>query len=57
MVTVDGAAVLTVAERDMPKAFSDFLAQHLPGVGPDTFFGRAVLRRSIVRSALPAGAS
>ncbi len=51
MVTVDGAAVLTVAERDMPKAFSGFLAQHLPGVGPDTFFGRAVLRRSIVHTA------
>jgi PAS domain S-box-containing protein len=51
MVTVDDAAVVTVAERDMPRAFSDFLAQHPPGVGPDTFFGRAVLGRSIVHTA------
>jgi GAF domain-containing protein len=51
MVTVDGGAVVTVAERDLPQAFSDFLAQHPPGVGPDTFFGRAVLGRSIVHTA------
>ena len=50
MLTVDGAALM-VAERDVPKPLTDFLAQHPPDIGPDTFFGRAVLGRSILHTA------
>jgi GAF domain-containing protein/HAMP domain-containing protein len=51
MLTVDGATPRIVAERDLPEALSDFLAQHPPEIGPDTFFGRAVLGRSVLHTA------
>jgi GAF domain-containing protein len=51
MLTVDGAASRIVAERDVPEPLADFLAQHTPEIGPDTFFGRAVLGRSVLHTA------
>jgi class 3 adenylate cyclase len=50
MLTVDRAARI-VAERDVPEPLTNFLAQHPPDIGPDTFFGRAVLGRSILHTA------
>ena len=37
MFTVDGQSTRIVAERDLPKIFSDYLAEYPPGVSPDTF--------------------
>ena len=51
MLTVDGAASRVVAERDVPEALSNFLVQQMPDIGPDTFFGRAVLGRSVLHTA------
>jgi hypothetical protein len=51
MFTVDGVDARRVAVRDVPEAFLEFLSQHPPGVGPDTFFGRAVLGRSVLHTA------
>jgi GAF domain-containing protein len=51
MLTIDGAASRIVAERDVPQPLIDFLAQHLPEIGPDTFFGRAVLGRAVLHTA------
>jgi GAF domain-containing protein len=51
MLTVDGTASRVVAERDVPKPLIDFLSQHPPEIGPDTFFGRAVLGRSVLHTA------
>src|SRR5262249_39134868 len=51
MFTVDGDNACIVAERDLPEAFSSFLTQHPPGIGPETFFGRAVLSRSVLHIA------
>jgi GAF domain-containing protein len=51
MLTIDGAASRIVAERGVPEPLTDFLVQHPPEIGPDTFFGRAVLGRSVLHSA------
>ena len=51
MLTVDGTASRIVAERDVPEPLTNFLAQHSPDIGPDTFFGRAVLGRSVLHTA------
>jgi len=51
MLTVDGEASRVVAERDVPEPLSAFLSQHLPDVGPDTFFGRAVIGRAVLHTA------
>jgi len=47
MVSIDGDNVRTIADRDMPAEFRRYLAEHPPSMGPDTFFGRAILERSI----------
>src|SRR5262249_11925193 len=51
MLTVDGMASRVVADRAVPGPLTDFLAQHPPEIGPDTFFGRAVLGRSVLHTA------
>ena len=51
MLTVNGEASRIVAERDVPEPLSAFLSQHLPDVGPDTFFGRAVIGRAVLHTA------
>jgi GAF domain-containing protein len=50
MLTLDGAGPRIVAERSVPEALTDFLAQHPPGIGPNTFFGRAVLGCSVLHT-------
>jgi len=50
LLTIDGNSASVVAERDVPRALMDFLAQQPPVPGPDTFFGRAVLGRSILHT-------
>ena len=51
MLTVDGAVSGVVAEREVPEALIAFLGRHPPEIGPDTFFGRAVLSGSILHTA------
>src|SRR5215472_9444974 len=51
MFTIDGDSAHNVAERDVPEAFAEYVTENPPGIGPDTFFGRAVLRRSIIHTA------
>jgi GAF domain-containing protein len=51
MLMIYGAAPSIVAERGVPEPLTDFLAQHPPEIGPDTFFGRAVLGRSVLHTA------
>jgi PAS domain S-box-containing protein len=51
LFTIDGDSAHNVAERDVPEAFVAYVAENPPGIGPDTFFGRAVLRRSIIHTA------
>jgi GAF domain-containing protein/CheY-like chemotaxis protein/HPt (histidine-containing phosphotransfer) domain-containing protein len=51
MLTVDATTSRVVAERDVPEPLTDFLTQHMPDIRPDTFFGRAVLGRSILHTA------
>src|SRR5215469_2769828 len=51
MFTIDGDSAHIVAERDVPKAFVAYVTKNPPGIGPDTFFGRAILRRSIIHTA------
>ena len=51
MLTVDGASPRVVAERGVPEALTNFLAQQMPDIGPDTFFGRAVLGGSVLHTA------
>src|SRR5215472_12026001 len=51
MFTIDGDSAHNVAERDVPEAFVAYVTENPPGIGPDTFFGRAVLRRSIIHTA------
>ena len=51
MFTIDGESAHMVAEREVPEAFAAYVTQNPPGIGPDTFFGRAVLGRSIVHTA------
>ncbi len=51
MFAVNGDSANIVAARGVPNEMSDFLAQHPPGIGPDTFFGRAVLGRSVLYTA------
>jgi class 3 adenylate cyclase len=50
MFIIDGQRARIVAERDLPEAFSKFLASQPPDITPDTFFGRAVLRRSVLHT-------
>src|SRR5262249_21886042 len=47
MYVIDGAIARTVAERDVPREFSDYLTQDPPDISPDSFFGRAVLGRVV----------
>ena len=47
MATIDGDNARAVADREMPAEFRRYLAEHPPAMGPDTFFGRAILERSI----------
>src|SRR5215472_38735 len=51
MFTIDGDSPHIVAERDVPEAFVAYVTENSPGIGPDTFFGRGVLRRSIIHTA------
>src|SRR5262249_6053911 len=51
MFTVDGNRVNMVSARDVPHELSDFLTHHPPGIGPNTFFGRAILSRSLLQAA------
>src|SRR5215469_11169412 len=51
MFTIDGNSAHIVAEREVPEAFVAYVTENPPGIGPDTFFGRAVLRRSIIHTA------
>jgi len=51
MWTFDGEQAYVRASRDVPVAFLDYLKREPPGAGPDTFFGRAILTRSILHSA------
>ncbi|HEV2551120.1 MAG TPA: GAF domain-containing protein [Stellaceae bacterium] len=51
MFTVDGERARMVATRDVPTELSDFLTLHPAGIGPDTFFGRAVIERSFLHTA------
>jgi GAF domain-containing protein len=51
MLTVDGTTSRVVAERGVPEPLTAFLTQHPPEIGPDTFFGRAVLRGSMLHTA------
>jgi GAF domain-containing protein/HAMP domain-containing protein/anti-sigma regulatory factor (Ser/Thr protein kinase) len=50
MFTVEDAGAHVVAARDTPEAFVDFLRRYPPEIGPDTFFGRAVVGRAIVHT-------
>jgi GAF domain-containing protein len=50
MFTVADDSARVVAARDVPAQLSDFLAQHPPEIGPDTFFGRAVLGRAVLHT-------
>jgi adenylate cyclase len=50
MFAVASESARVVAARDVPAELSDFLAQHPPEIGPDTFFGRAVLGRSVLHT-------
>jgi GAF domain-containing protein len=50
MLTVDGVTSRIVAERGVPEPLTHFLAHHPPQIGSDTFFGRAVLGRSIIHT-------
>src|SRR5262249_53523491 len=47
MYVIDGAIARTVAERDVPREFSDYLTQYPPDISPYSFFGRAVLGRVV----------
>jgi two-component system, NtrC family, sensor kinase len=51
MFTIDGDSADIVAERDVPEAFVAYVTENPPGIGPDTFFGRAILQRSIIHTA------
>jgi PAS domain S-box-containing protein len=51
MFTIDGERARTVAERDMPKKFSDYLRAQPPSIDAGSFFGRAVLECSILHAA------
>jgi len=50
MFTVSGEVARIVAERDVPAAMHEFLARDPPSIGPDTFFGRAILQRRILHT-------
>src|SRR5262249_26319359 len=50
MFTVEAEGARIVAARDVPRELSDFLADYPPGIGPDTFFGRAVLSRRVLHT-------
>jgi GAF domain-containing protein len=51
MFTIEGGSARIVAERDMPKAFSDYLKAQPPSIDTGSFFGRAVLECSILHTA------
>jgi GAF domain-containing protein len=51
MFTIEGESTRIVAERDMPKEFSDYLRAQPPLIDTGSFFGRAVLERSILHTA------
>jgi GAF domain-containing protein/CheY-like chemotaxis protein len=51
MFTVAGESARVVAARDLPAELTEFLEQNPPEIGPDTFFGRAVLERSVLHTA------
>ncbi len=49
--TFDGERAYVRASRDVPAEFLNYLEREPPGAGPDTFFGRAILTRSVIHSA------
>jgi transcriptional regulator with GAF, ATPase, and Fis domain len=51
MFAVESESARIVATRDVPAALSDFLQEHPPPIGPNTFFGRAVLGRAVLHTA------
>src|SRR6516164_1773206 len=51
MWTFDDERAYVRASRDVPAEFLDYIKREPPGAGPDTFFGRAVLTRSLLHSA------
>ncbi|HEV2300008.1 MAG TPA: GAF domain-containing protein, partial [Stellaceae bacterium] len=51
MFAIDGESARMVAERDVPEQLTGFLTRHPPGIGSDTFFGRAVIERSFLHTA------
>jgi adenylate cyclase len=54
MFVVEGDRIHTVAQRNVPKAFSDYLAESPPQIGRDTMLGRALLDRQLMHTADPA---
>jgi adenylate cyclase len=50
MFTVEDEVARIVAERDVPVALHEFLAREPLPIGPDTFFGRAILERRILHT-------
>jgi GAF domain-containing protein len=53
MFVVDGDRIHIVAQRNVPKALSDYLAKSPPQIGRDTMLGRALLDRQIMHTADP----
>jgi GAF domain-containing protein len=51
MFTIEDESAHIVAERDMPKELSDYLRAQPPSIDTGSFFGRAVLERSILHTA------
>src|SRR5262249_32253392 len=50
MFTINDEVASIVAERGVPAALHDFLAREPPSIGPNTFFGRAILERRILHT-------
>jgi hypothetical protein len=50
LLTLDGDLAHVCASRDVPDKFLDYLKREPPGAGPNTFFGRSVLTRSMIHS-------
>jgi GAF domain-containing protein len=50
LLTIDAGSAQIVAERSVPREFFDFLVRQPLTIAPDTFFGRAVLGRSILHT-------
>jgi GAF domain-containing protein len=53
MFAVEGDRIRIVAERNVPKLLSSYLAASPPGIGQDTMLGRALLDRKIMHTTDP----